>query len=667
MIHPAVHKPAAEVPPTPEKHGGVRRRAILLGLILIPLNTYWVIAMEEFRKSGDPTTMSLFFHAVFTLMVLQAANALAHRRAPRLALTRAELLTIYAMVAVGTSVASRDIIQVFLPTWAHATWFARPENQWETTILPDVRGPLLVRDLNALKDFYAGRSTLYTVEHLRAWLPPVLIWSAFLALLQVVMLCLNVIIRKQWTDNEKLSFPIAQLPLDMTSSVAGRVLWGNRWMWVGFALAASLDIVNGLHYLIPTVPYLNVKIQNMQQYFPPGPWQKVGFTPVSFYPFVIGIGFLLPADLSFSCWFFYLFFKLQILVGAFAGWEGSMGYEGNKGSLPYVNEQGIGGYLTLFGVSLFMARTHLARVWQMAFPGRGTQHATRNTQHAEDARTYRNAFLGLGASMAALVAFSVWVGFSWWLAVLFFLLYFAIIMTITRIRAELGPPVHDLHFGGPDRILVTALGTGMMGKGNEVGLSLFFGFNRAYRGVAAPYQLEAFRMGALTGVSMRRMAFALLLAAPVGALAASWAMLHWSYIEGMANTRESYRFGSQAWYRLDNWMHQPWAPNWGGLAGIGAGAFFAWVLMWGRLRLAWFPFHPIGYAISANWAMNCVWTPILIAWLAKVLVMRYGGGSTYRAAIPFALGLILGEFIVGSLWSILGLIFGVSTYEFWLF
>lgn len=154
--------------------------------------------------------------------------------------------------------------------------------------------------------------------------------------------------------------------------------------------------------------------------------------------------------------------------------------------------------------------------------------------------------------------------------------------------------------------------------------------------------------------------------APVGVLASCWALLHWSYLEGCAG-REPSRFGSQAWYRLDNGLHQPWAPDWGGLAAIGAGAFIAWALMCGRLNRVWFPFHSMGYAISANRAMNCVWMPPMIAWLAKVAIMRCGGGRGYRAAAPFALGLILGEFTIGSLWPIPGLLLGIPTYSFWLF
>jgi len=65
--------------------------------------------------------------------------------------------------------------------------------------------------------------------------------------------------------------------------------------------------------------------------------------------------------------------------------------------------------------------------------------------------------------------------------------------------------------------------------------------------------------------------------------------------------------------------------------------------------------------------MNCVWLPLCLSWLAKVLIMRYTGARGYRAAIPFALGLILGEFVVGSLWALIGVALDIPTYGFWIF
>jgi len=259
------------------------------------------------------------------------------------------------------------------------------------------------------------------------------------------------------------------------------------------------------------------------------------------------------------------------------------------------------------------------------------------------------------------------VGFSLGLAVLFFALYYMLMTTITKIRAELGPPVHDLHFGGPDRIIATWFGSANLAKGDLIGLSFFFGFNRAYRGIPMPHQLEAFRLADRLQANRWRMAWALFLAAPVGVLSACWAILHLGYHYGLVTMTECRRFGGQGWDRLTGWLTQPWEPNTVATLAMLIGLAFASVLLWLRLRFVGFPFHPIGFAISANWAMNCVWLPLCLSWLAKVLIMRYTGARGYRAAIPFALGLILGEFVVGSLWALIGVALDIPTYGFWIF
>ena len=48
----------------------------------------------------------------------------------------------------------------------------------------------------------------------------------------------------------------------------------------------------------------------------------------------------------------------------------------------------------------------------------------------------------------------------------FFGIYFAISIAIARMRAELGPPVHDLHFASSPEFLVNTLGTRKLGGAN---------------------------------------------------------------------------------------------------------------------------------------------------------------------------------------------------------
>ena len=70
-------------------------RAVLLGLLLIPVNTYFIMANHLRFWSTLPTTMALIYNVVITLTVLIAFNLLVKRFLPRFALKQQELLTIF--------------------------------------------------------------------------------------------------------------------------------------------------------------------------------------------------------------------------------------------------------------------------------------------------------------------------------------------------------------------------------------------------------------------------------------------------------------------------------------------------------------------------------------------------------------------------------------------
>ena len=87
--------------------------------------------------------------------------------------------------------------------------------------------------------------------------------------------------------------------------------------------------------------------------------------------------------------------------------------------------------------------------------------------------------------------------------------------------------------------------------------------------------------------------------------------------------------------RLDAWLFM----------GIGGGVMA--LLMWVRHHLLWWPLNPLGYAISANWKTGHIFASALIAWLLKLVILKYGGPRLYRSLRPFFLGLILGEVVAG--------------------
>ena len=150
-----------------------------------------------------------------------------------------------------------------------------------------------------------------------------------------LMVCINSLVRKQWTEHEKLSYPIIQLPLELTSG--GRTnLLTNKMMWLGFGIAGAIDILNGLHYLYPTVPSLGGRLYDLRPFFTQKPWSAVGWTPIAVFPFAVGMAFFIPLDLSFSCWFFYLFWKVERIFGDALGVRGMPNF-------PFTDEQSFGG------------------------------------------------------------------------------------------------------------------------------------------------------------------------------------------------------------------------------------------------------------------------------------------------------------------------------------
>ena len=184
-------------------------------------------------------------------------------------------------------------------------------------------------------------------------------------------------------------------------------------------------------------------------------------------------------------------------------------------------------------------------------------------------------------------------------------------------------------------------------------------------------------MAEQVGGRYRPLAGAMLLALLVGALAGFWANLDQGYRYGAAGGRIAplgwapsnvmILFGSEPWNRMGGWLSQGPRPEEQHRQAIalGAGCAVTWILNGLRLRFCGFPFHPVGYAISGSWSLGMLWLPLLLAWIIKSLLLRYGGLRAYRRAVPFFFGVILGECLLGSLWTLVGIALDIPTYSFW--
>ena len=80
-----------------------------------------------------------------------------------------------------------------------------------------------------------------------------------------------------------------------------------------------------------------------------------------------------------------------------------------------------------------------------------------------------------------------------------------------------------------------------------------------------------------------------------------------------------------------------------------------------RLRFWWWPFHPLGFVMAGSWSLIVYWFAIFLAWLAKSLVVHYGGLSGYAKARPFFLGLVVGEMGIAVLVTLLDAIWHIPA------
>ena len=637
-----------------EKSTSLTLRVLLISILLLLINCYWIILGSASRQ-GTPTKVSLFVNVVFIMFIFTLLNLLLRKFFKPLALKEGELLTIYVMLSLASALAGGDMIQVLVPIMGHAFWFATPENEWANLFHRFIPRWLAVDSKEVLKDYYRGESTLYTIQHIKAWIVPVLAWSSFIIVLLFVMLCINVIVRRRWIEQEKLAYPIIQLPLEMTTNSSG--LFSSRLMWIGFAIAGGIDIINGLHFLYPSVPSLGGRLYDIRPYFTEKPWNAIGWTPIAVFPFAVGLGFFIPLDLSFSCWFFYLFWKVEMIFGSIMGWR-------SLPEFPYPSEQSLGAYVGICMIALWASRTHLKLVLKKVFWGIEEIDDKEDAEGAppvEEPMSYRLAFFGLFFGGVYLLLFCLHAGMSVFAAVLFFVLYFAVSTAITRMRAELGSPVHDLHFV-VDTIIPEAVGTRRLGGNNLTMFSFFYFFNRAHRAHPMPHQLEGFKLAERTRMNNKRLTFAMIIAIVLGTLVSFWACLTVSYKFALGS--QYTLFGRETFNRLQGWLNKPTDASLNSSVFTFLGVAFAFTLYFLRMNFFWWPLHPAGYAVSGTWSMNVFWFSIFLSWIAKRVILKSGGLKTHRKAIPFFFGLIFGEFVIGSLWNVIGTVLHKPMYRF---
>ena len=583
-----------------------------------------------------PVVIGLFF---FLVLVNQPAFI------KRFALTPQELILIYCMMVIASMISSRGLMEKLLPALVSVNYFANPTNNWAELFFPHIRPWMVPFDTQILGpqpisiDFYHQIGDTGLIAW-RKWLRPMLVWGGLTALIFGAYLCLAIILRRQWVENEKLTFPLTQLPVEFVDTESS--FFFQPYVWIGVALPTIVFSLNGLNQIFPQIPSIPLRY-SLNTYFTEKPWQAISYTPMFVSFAATGFFYLLPSQLLFSLWFFFLFTRLQDVIASVFGLRVS--------SMPlypthlHMGYQVMGSYCVLVITYIYTGWPYLRQVL-------GSQLLKK---HRSSDNSIILAVWGLIFSLLGAMIWLVWAGMSPLLAILEIGVVVGLVsIVMARSTAEAGMLMTETSFRPIDFYQLFSTKSSLGAK-NLTALSFFDTiFARDFRGLVLTGFLDGLKISRNIRLKQSWLLVALGLTVLIAFCFGAMIQIYLPYKFG-ANYMYSYAYSGNS-----IWAFRDAVPsiegfdseyNMTSLIFFTLGSVITSLLVFCRYLYWWWPLQPLGYALSASWTLIVFWLPIMLAWLLKSFVLRIGGIQKYRQFRPFFMGLVLGEFSMAIVWT----------------
>ena len=609
---------------------------------------YGSMVLQGTRLGLSSCTPAAFFLLFVLLITVQIALGAVRRS---WALSRAELVTVFVMMAVATAIPTRGVTGMLLPMITGTFYFNTPENNWADLIHPLLSDWMVVRDVTAVKQFYEGSGGSAAIPW-DIWVPPLFRWFSFYAGFWLTLVCIMVILRRPWVEHERLVFPLAQLPLAMIDDGDGapivKPFFKNPVMWCGLAIPLFLNSINALsfyyQFITPINPVATVDL-----------FRHSVILSLRVNYLMFGFAYFISSNISFSLWFFYLIHMVQVGIFSVVGIHSSEELGPWTGSGPVgaiMGHQMMGSLIVLVLFGLWTARGHLRQVVLKAI-GRAPQ-----VDDSEEILSYRTAArLWLGCAVFV---------FGWLVATglpplstaVFLIGAFVIFLAIARVIAQGGVGFTSSTML-PQPFTVYTLGSEAVGWKGLASLSMSYSWAAEMRTTVMASAANAVKLTDGRQLRHTRLFWTMALAVLLGMAAATWTTLHLNYAHGGINLRQ---FGvpAIAWRFLEDKLRNPigWEHIEPRLVFVAIGAAMMAGLIWLQHHFLWWPLHYIGLPVGDSWVMGWAWFSVFLGWLAKGVVFRFTGSSGYLTAKPLFLGFIAGQLMGGAVWMVVDAVLG---------
>ena len=616
---------------------GVTLRSIVFGLCLVIgvgllANTVRYILHASYMAYSHMPMGNL----ILSLFSITLFAALARLFGRAFVFSPSEWITIFSMGFIGSVGPTYGVSGYLIGVIVSPYYFATPENRWAEYLHPHLpRWIIPPNEDGAMTLFFDGLPPGAALPW-GAWVLPLFWWFLLICAVGLACFCASIILHRQWSEHERLVYPAMEPVLEITMRAGtGRRLLpdfvAGRTFWAGFGVVGFIFGWNIISWFYPAFPKFPTAAPT---------WVSLGrdfpkhFVFVS--TFVICFSYFASLEVLFSLWFFDLVFIVE------AGILNRLGIHainpGSKGAGRYA-WQTTGAFVALAVWWLLTARHHLRDALRKAI------HP--NSSHLDDGRellSYRTAFVGLAIGSLFALAWFWQAGIEISVVLVLILAMYLVYFTVAKILADSGL----IYVNAPTNAwsLTTAVFGGaaaLPASTHAVTYPVSILVNH-YRGVTFSTGTHVNRLGDFVTAGKRRFFAGTYGAFVVGVVFSTLFTLWLGYRVGGYNFDPNWLITRSGTYGYRAAVSNMVSPEpmlrvdyWFFLAGAGVMA----ILTTMRYRFPWWPFHPIGLALSGTALARLTSTTMFVAWLTKFLLIKLGGASFYRKSRPFFVGALV--------------------------
>lgn len=504
------------------------------------------------------------------------------------------------------------------------------------------------------------------------WFHAMAYWAPMILLFMVCIVAMALIVHRQWSRHEQLSYPLATVTTALVERSEDRLLptiVANKLFWFGFLPVIGFHMLNYLAVWFPAnVPRIELGWGiggELRQLFPV--MNNVGDPAVGWgriYFLLVAIAYFISSEMALSMGLSsILLLMMSIQV-----------YNVTGGSVDGDSARS-GAYFAYAGLLLYTGRTYYWAVLRKAFTARRLEEGDREPVWA--ARIFLAGFAGFVAVLAGPF------GMDWFIALLFALTMMVLFLVATRVVCETGTPFIQCGWY-PGTLLASTLGVGALGSVPLVMVCYLTPIlAQDPREALMPYVSNGLKMAENTGV--RRFPLAWL---GFGAMAIALVVCFVSWTKGIYNDgsfADGWAVGvpsihldqaSRGLAQLADTGQLAQADATHGLAklgevsGVGNGRALSWVAFGAiavigfavaRFSFTWWPIHPVLFLVWGTYPAQCAWPSFLLGWAIKMLVVRFAGGKVYNQLKPLFIGVILGEIFAIAIIIVSGYAYYLDT------